>query len=87
VAEIYQNRTAEKDRFFGGPSVAQIKKCKTNESLEITWGMRTRNQRSKRYSEYFHEFLRCRAEICFRTATSSNLTFLQFEVLLGAKMK
>jgi hypothetical protein len=28
VAEICQNRTANKDRFFGGPFVAQIKKCK-----------------------------------------------------------
>jgi hypothetical protein len=37
VAEICQNRIAEKDRFFRGASVAQIKKCKTNKSLEITW--------------------------------------------------
>jgi hypothetical protein len=28
----YQNRTAGKDRFFFKYSVAQIKKCKTNES-------------------------------------------------------
>jgi hypothetical protein len=34
---ICQNRTADKDQFFQGPSVAQIEKCKTNESLEITW--------------------------------------------------
>jgi hypothetical protein len=33
VAEIYQNRTADKDQFFGGPSVAQIEKRKTNKSL------------------------------------------------------
>jgi hypothetical protein len=33
VAEIYQNRTAGKDQFFfRKSSVAQIKKCKTNES-------------------------------------------------------
>jgi hypothetical protein len=38
VAEIYQNRTAEKGRFFRGPSVAQIEKCKTNESLEYNLG-------------------------------------------------
>jgi hypothetical protein len=37
VAEICQNRTADKGRFFRGPSVAQIEKCKTNESLDITW--------------------------------------------------
>jgi hypothetical protein len=85
VAEICQNRTADKDRFFGGPSVIQIEKCKTNKSLEITWGMCTRNRRSKRYTENFHEFLRCTIEICFRTATSPNLTFLQLEVLLGTK--
>jgi hypothetical protein len=58
VAEICQNRTAEKDRFFGGPHVAQIKKWKTNTSLEITWGMCTRNRRSKRYYENFHKLLR-----------------------------
>jgi hypothetical protein len=56
VAEIYQNRTADKDQFLGGPSVAQIKKCKTNKSLEITWGMRTRNRRSKRYLRIFTNF-------------------------------
>jgi hypothetical protein len=32
---ICQNRlAADKDRFFQGPSVAQIEKCKTNKSLE-----------------------------------------------------
>jgi hypothetical protein len=36
VAEICQNRIAEKGRFFRGFSVAQIKKCKTNKSLDIT---------------------------------------------------
>jgi hypothetical protein len=33
---ICQNRTADKDRFFRGSSVAQIEKCKTNESFDIT---------------------------------------------------
>jgi hypothetical protein len=84
---ICQNRTAGKDRFFRGPSVAQMEMCKTNESLETTWGMCTRNIRSKRRSENFHEFLRYSKEICFKTATSPNLTFLQFEVLLGTKTK
>jgi hypothetical protein len=32
VAEICQNRTAGKDRFFQKSSVAQIKKYKTNKS-------------------------------------------------------
>jgi hypothetical protein len=36
VAEISQNRTADKCRFFKGFSVAQIEKGKTNESFEIT---------------------------------------------------
>jgi hypothetical protein len=54
VAEICQNRIADKGRFFRGFSVAQIKECKTNESLEITWGICTRNLRSKRYSENFY---------------------------------
>jgi hypothetical protein len=87
VAEIYQNRTADKGRFFLGPSVAQIEKCKANKSLDITWGIFSRNFGSKRYSENFHEFLRCSAEICFRTATSPNLTSLKLEVLLGTKTK
>jgi hypothetical protein len=87
VAEICQNRTANKDQFFGGPSVAQIEKYNTNRSLEITWGICTRNCRLKRYSENFYEYLRCSAEICFRTATSPNLIFLKLEVLLGTKMK
>jgi hypothetical protein len=87
VAEICQNRTADKGRFFRGSSVAQIEKWKTNESLYITWGICTINRRSKRYSENFHEFLRCSAEICFRTATSPNLTSLKLEVLLSTTTK
>jgi hypothetical protein len=47
--------------------------------------MCTRNIRSKRRSENFHEFLWYSTEICFRTASSPNLTFLQLEVLLGTK--
>jgi hypothetical protein len=87
VAEICQNRTADKGQIFRGPSIAQIKKCKTNESLDITWGICTTNFRSKRYYENFHEFLWCSAEICFRTATSPNLTSLKLEVLLDTTMK
>jgi hypothetical protein len=87
VAEIYQNRTTGKGRFFRGFSVAQIKKCITSESLDITWVICTRNRRSKRYSENFPEFLRCSTEICFRTATSPNLTSLKLEVFLGTTMK
>jgi hypothetical protein len=86
VAEICQNRTADKGRIFRGPSVAQIEKYKTNESLDITWGICSRNFRSKRYSENVLEFLRCNAEICFRIATSPNLTSLKLEVLLGTTM-
>jgi hypothetical protein len=56
VAEIYQNRTAEKGRIFRGFSFAQLKKCITNESLDITWGICTRNSRSKRYLRIFTNF-------------------------------
>jgi hypothetical protein len=77
VAEIGQNRTADKGRFFKGFSVAQIKKCSTNGSLDITWGICRRNRRSKRYIENFHEFLRCSTENSFRTATSPNLYLTQ----------
>jgi hypothetical protein len=37
AAEICQNRTADKGQIFEGFSVAQIKKCSNNESLDITW--------------------------------------------------
>jgi hypothetical protein len=37
LAEICQNRTSDKGQNFEGFSVAQIKKCSTNESLDITW--------------------------------------------------
>jgi hypothetical protein len=36
LVEIYQNRTTDKGRIFEGFSVAQIKKCSTNETLDIT---------------------------------------------------
>jgi hypothetical protein len=36
LAEICQNRTADKRQIFRGFSVAQIKKCLTNESLDLT---------------------------------------------------
>jgi hypothetical protein len=57
IGKICQNRTADKGRIFRGLSVAQIKKYSTNESLDITWGICTRNRRSKRYTENFYEFL------------------------------
>jgi hypothetical protein len=87
VAEICQNRTTGKDQFFRKSSVAQIKKCKTNESYIIIWGMCTRNRRSKRRSGNFHEFLQQGVEICFGTTTSPDLIFLQLEAILGTKMK
>jgi hypothetical protein len=77
LAEICQNRTADKGRIFKGFPVAQIKKCSTNGSLDITWGICTINSRSKRYTENFYEFLRCSTENSFRTATSPNLYLTQ----------
>jgi hypothetical protein len=41
--------------------------------LDITWGIWTRNRRSKRYTDNLYEFLRCSTENSFRTATSPNL--------------
>jgi hypothetical protein len=73
LAEICQNRTTDKGRIFKGVSFAQIKKCSTNESLDITWGICTRNRRSKRYKENLYEFLWCSTENSFRTATSPKL--------------
>jgi hypothetical protein len=77
LAEICQNRIADKGRIFKGFFVAQIKKCSTNESLDITWSICTRNRRSKRYTENFYEFLQCSTENSFRTATSPNLYLTQ----------
>jgi hypothetical protein len=51
-----QNRTAVKGQLFRGHSVAQIEKCKTNESLDITWGICTRNRRSKDNLRIFMNF-------------------------------
>jgi hypothetical protein len=53
--------------------------------LDITWGICTRNCRSKRYNENFYKFLWCSTENCFRTATSPNLTSLKLEASLGTK--
>jgi hypothetical protein len=87
LAEICQNRTDDKGQIFRGYSITQIKKCSTNESLDITWAKCTRNRRSKRYTEKFYEFLRCSTENSFRTATSPNLTSLKLEASLGATTK
>jgi hypothetical protein len=56
LAEICQNRTAGKGRILRGFSIDQIKKFSTNESLDITWGICSRNSRSKRYTEIFTNF-------------------------------
>jgi hypothetical protein len=87
LAEICQNRTADKSRIFEGFSVAQIKKCSTNKSLDITWAICIRNRRSKRYTENLYEFLWCSTEKSFRTATSPNLTSLKLEASLGTTIK
>jgi hypothetical protein len=87
LAEICQNRTADKGQIFRGFSVAQINNNSTNESLDITWGICTTNHRSKRYTENFHKFLRCSTKNSFRTATSPNLTSLKLEASLGTKTK
>jgi hypothetical protein len=77
LAEICQNRTADKGQIFEGFFISQIKKCSANESLDITWGICTRNHRSKRYTENLYEFLQCSTENSFRTATSPNLYLAQ----------
>jgi hypothetical protein len=56
LAEIYQNRTADKGQIFKGFSVDQIKKCSTNESLDITWGICTRNRSTKDIQRIFTNF-------------------------------
>jgi hypothetical protein len=87
IGRNLSKQTADKDQIFRGFYVAQIKKCSTNESLDITWGICTRNRRSKIYTEDFHKFLRCSTKNSFRTATSPNLTSLKLEAPLGTKTK
>jgi hypothetical protein len=57
------------------------KKCSTNESLYITWGICTRNRRSKRYTENLYECLRCSTKNSIRIATSPNLYLTQIRGL------
>jgi hypothetical protein len=73
LAEICQNRTADKGQIFEGFFVSQIKKCSTNKSLDIAWGICTRNRRSKIYTDNLYKFLWCSTENSFRTSTSPNL--------------
>jgi hypothetical protein len=66
VAEICQNRTAGKYRFFQKSSVAKIEKCKMNKSYIITWGMCTKNRRSIQRSGIFLQIFTARRRNLFR---------------------
>jgi hypothetical protein len=87
LAEICQNRTADKGRIFKGFSVAQIKKCSTNESLDITWGICTRNRRSKRYTENLYEFYGAAPKTVLGQQHPQIFTSLELEASLGTKTK
>jgi hypothetical protein len=87
MAEICQNRTADKGRFLKGFSVAQIKNCSTNESLDITWGICTRNRRSKRYTENFHKFYGAALKTVLGQQHPQIFSSLKLEVSLGTPIK
>jgi hypothetical protein len=87
VAEIYQNRTSDKGRFLKGFSVAQIKKCSTNESLDITWGICIRNFRSKRYTENFTNFYGAAPKIVSGQQHPQIFTSLKLEASFGTTIK
>jgi hypothetical protein len=87
VAEICQNRTDDKGRIFEGFSVAQIKKCSTNESLDITWGICTRNFRSKRYTGNFMNFYGAAPKTVSGQQHPQIFTSLKLEASLGTKTK
>ena len=65
VAEIYQPRTAGKDRFFWKFSIAHVEKFSTNESSITTWGICSKIGSSKFHSGYLYELLWWQHRICF----------------------
>ena len=85
MAEICQNRTVGKDRFFRKSSIAQIKKFWTIEISIITRGMWSNIFSSKWRPGLEHEFISWQHRICFQDSNSSNLTFFQLEATLGTK--
>jgi hypothetical protein len=87
LAEIYQNRTADEGRIFEGFSIAQIKKCSTNKSLDITWGICTRNRRSKRYIEIHTNFYGATPKTVSGQQHPLIFTSLELEASLGTKTK
>jgi hypothetical protein len=87
VADICQNRTADKGRIFEGFSVAQIKKCSNNESLDITWVICTRNFRSKRYTENLYEFYGAAPKTVSGQQHPQIFTSLELEASLGTTIK
>jgi hypothetical protein len=87
VAEICQNRTADKGQFFKGFYVAQIKKCLTNESLDITWGICTRNRRSKDIQRIFTNFYGAAPKTVLGQQHPQIFTSIELEASLGTTMK
>jgi hypothetical protein len=85
--EIGQNRTPNKGQIFKGFSIAQIKKCLINESLDITWGICTRNRRSKRYIENFHKFYGAAPKTVSEQQHPQIFTSLKLEASLGTAIK
>ena len=75
MAEICQNRIAGKDQFFRPPSVAQIEKCKTNESQikpeEYAHKFAAQNDAFTESTDFFRE----QYKICSQDNNSPNLTF------------
>jgi hypothetical protein len=72
LAEICQNRTADKGQIFRGFSVTQIKKCSTNKSLDITWGVCTRNAGPKDIQRIFTNFYGAAPKIVLGILPRSN---------------
>jgi hypothetical protein len=51
-----RNLSKHKGRIFQGPSVAQIEKCKTNESFDITWFICSKISDQKDILRFFMNF-------------------------------
>jgi hypothetical protein len=87
LAEICQNRIADKGRIFKGFSIAQIKKCSTNESLDITWDICKRNHRSKYIQRIYTNFYGAAPKTVSGQQHPQIFTSLKLEASLGTTMK
>jgi hypothetical protein len=87
VAEICQNRIANKGRFLKGFYVAQIKKCSTNESLDITGAYAQEIAGTKDIQRIFMNFYGAAPKTVSGQQHPQIFTSLKLDTSLGTKIK